>query len=200
MKTLLLFAHPDPQHSRTNRLMLEAAKEVGGITVADLYAEYPRYEIDIDREQRRLLDHEAVVFQFPLYWYSPPSLLKEWQDLVLENGFAYGDGGTALKGKTWLCAITAGASEDAYTPSGRHRFALRQLLAPVEATAHLCGMRFLSPYTLYGALAPTENVCNAHVAGYVRLLEALRDDRLDLDAAQRFDVLSAHHLDQTIAG
>ena len=93
MKTLVLFAHPAHRHSRTNRLMLEAARRIAGVTIVDLYADYPRFEIDVEREQQRLLEHDAIVFQFPLYWYSTPSLLKEWQDLVLEHGFAYGEHG-----------------------------------------------------------------------------------------------------------
>ena len=60
------------------------------VTLVDLYGEYPDYRIDIDREQQRLRDHDVVVFMFPLYWYSTPSMLKEWQDLVLEHGWAYG--------------------------------------------------------------------------------------------------------------
>ena len=52
-----------------------------GVTFVDLYAEYPRFEIDVDREQARLLAHDVIVFQNPLFWYSTPAILKEWQDL-----------------------------------------------------------------------------------------------------------------------
>ncbi|WP_211903832.1 NAD(P)H-dependent oxidoreductase [Ralstonia syzygii] len=84
---------------------------------------YPRYDIDVDDEQQRLAEHDAIVFQFPLYWYSTPPILKEWQDLVLEHGFAYGETGAALKGKPWLCAATAGASHGAYAFDGYQRAA-----------------------------------------------------------------------------
>ena len=40
-----------------------------------------------------------IVFQHPVYWYSSPAILKEYQDLVLEYGFAYGHDGHALDGK-----------------------------------------------------------------------------------------------------
>lgn len=110
---MVLFTHPTLQHSQTNRAMLEIARGIDAITLADLYAKYPRFDIDVDEEQELLLEHDAIVFQFPLYWYSTPSILKEWQDLVLQHGFAYGETGVALKNKLWLCAVTAGAAESA---------------------------------------------------------------------------------------
>lgn len=200
MKTLVLFAHPAHRHSRTNRVMLDAARRIEGVTVVDLYADYPRFEIDIEREQRRLRQHDAIVFQFPLYWYSTPSLLKEWQDLVLEHGFAYGETGDALAGKPWLCAITTGAPEHAYGPDSRDYPPVRQLLLPLEATANLCRMSFLAPYILFGALEAEETRRREHVNGYIRLLEALRDDRLDLAASRAGDYLAASRLDLMMIG
>jgi glutathione-regulated potassium-efflux system ancillary protein KefG len=61
-------------------------------------------------------------------------------DLVLEHGFAYGDQGTALKGKTALWLISTGGGQAAYTEDGYAGFTVRQLLAPFEQTARLCGM------------------------------------------------------------
>lgn len=92
-RLLVYYAHPGHRHSQVNRHMARAAERVAGITFVDLYAEYPRFDIDVEREQQRLLDHDVILFQFPVFWYSTPSLLKEWQDLVLEHGFAYGAGG-----------------------------------------------------------------------------------------------------------
>lgn len=194
MKVLLLYAHPSHQHSRTNRIMFEKARAIEGITAVDLYAAYPRHDIDIDREQQQLVDHDVIVFQFPLFWYSTPSIIKEWQDLVLEHGFAYGEHGHSLDGKHLLCAISAGGPEQAYTATGRNRFTLRQLLSPMEATANLCRMHFLAPYVLYGTLETHDEARRAHVAGYVNLIEALRDDRLDCKALQGTDILSVVRL------
>lgn len=148
---LVLFAHPAPERSENNRHLAAVAARTDGVTLVDLYAEYPDYDIDIDREQQRLREHDAVVFLFPLYWYSTPALLKEWQDLVLEHGFAYGEGGTALAGKSLLCALTAGGPAEAYRASGANHFTIEELLRPLEQTARLCGMRFLAPCVLYGS-------------------------------------------------
>ncbi len=198
-RVLIYHAHPGQRYSRVNAEMAAAARRVEGISFVDLYALYPRHDIDIDREQARLLDHDAIVFQFPLFWYSTPSLIKEWQDLVLEHGFAYGAGGTRLAGKTMLLALTAAGPAEAYTPEGYQRHSLRTFLTPLEQTARLCKMRFPAPYVLFGALkAPADGAAEPHVAGYVRLLGALRDDRFDLDTAEARDVLT--HADLPIAG
>lgn len=183
-RVLVLFAHPSLDRSEVNVLLLRASRHRDAVTVVDLYAEYPTFQIDIDREQQRLRDHDAVVFMFPLFWYSTPSILKEWQDLVLEFGFAYGPGGDALHGKLLLCALTAGGPEEAYCAAGYNHYPIRELLRPIEQTANLCGMRFLAPFALFGArTAVEEGRAAKHVDAWGRLLEALRDDRLDVDAA-----------------
>jgi putative NADPH-quinone reductase len=180
-KILVLFAHPSLHRSEVNRQMLRQVDGLPGVTLVDLYGEYPTLQIDIDREQGRLVEHDVIVFMFPMYWYSTPAILKEWQDLVLEYGFAYGDHGTALRGKLFLCALTAGGSEEGYTAYGYNHYTLPELLQPLEQTAALCGMRYLPPFALFGArTALEEGRVDRHAADWRRVLEALRDDTLDL--------------------
>lgn len=171
--------------------MFEAMHGLDGVTLVDLYADYPDIQIDIDREQARLLAHDVIVFQHPLYWYSTPAILKEWQDLVLEHGFAYGTEGTALRGKILVNALTAGGSEAAYCAEGYNHFTIRELLHPIEQTAMLCGMIYLPPYALFSSrTAVEEGRIDRHVANWERLLEALRDDRLDIASAQQLPLLN----------
>jgi putative NADPH-quinone reductase len=184
-RILVLFAHPSLERSEVNRPLAQATATVDGVTLIDLYAEYPDFQIDVDREQARLLAHEVIVFMHPLYWYSTPAILKEWQDLVLEHGFAYGSNGTALHGKIFFNALTAGGLEAAYQAEGYNHFTIRELLHPLEQTAELCGMIYLPPFALFGArTAVDEGRIDAHVANWVRVLEALRDGRFDIDRAQ----------------
>ena len=151
-KVLILFAHPAYSKSRVNRLLLEASRGVEGVTVHDLYAVYPDFDLDVKREQELLLAHERNVLHHPFYWYSTPAILKEWQDLVLEHGWAYGRGGTALQGKWLMNAITTGGGEKAYRRDGHNRFTMRELLAPLEQTARLCGKEYLAPFVAHGTL------------------------------------------------
>ncbi len=188
----VLYAHPSPRRSEVNAPLAAAAAAVDGVTVKDLYAEYPDFHIDVDREQADLRAHDVLVFLHPLYWYSTPAILKEWQDLVLEHGFAYGSGGTALHGKIFFTALTAGGPESAYCAVGYNHYTIGELLQPLEQTASLCGMTWLPPFALFAARrAVEEGRLDRHVAGWVRLLEALRDDRLDIEAARGTERLNA---------
>jgi glutathione-regulated potassium-efflux system ancillary protein KefG len=198
-RVLVLFAHPVLERSRVNRRLVDAIRDVDGVTIRDLYEDYPTLAIDVRREQEELLAHDVIVFQHPFYWYSSPAILKEWQDLVLEHGWAYGVGGTNLRGKLTLNAITTGGPAGAYQRSGYNRFTVRELLAPWDQTAHLCGMRFLAPFAVHAALQVTgdEDVSTSR-ATYRRLIEALRDERIDIEAAARAENL-ALELDRVLA-
>ena len=194
-RLIVYYAHPGQRFSRANRAMKKAAQGVENITLVDLYQEYPRHDIDVDREQQRLIDHDVILFQFPLFWYSTPSILKEWQDLVLQHGFAYGHEGDHLAGKTMMLAITAGGSDEAYTQKGYQHYPLRTFLVPLEQTARLCKMSFTAPYVLYSALtAEEESEIARHTDGYVNLLTAIRDDKYDFSAAEDREIVTVDDL------
>lgn len=190
-QVIVYYAHPGQRFSRANKAMADAARRIDGITFVDLYADYPRHDIDVDREQARLLDHDVILFQFPLYWYSTPSLIKEWEDLVLEHGFAYGSGGDKLAGKTLMLALTAAGPTDAYTPEGYQHYPLRTFLTPLEQTARLCQMRFATPYVLHAALQAEEaGEITRHAEGYVQLLTAIRDGHYDFEARSNREIVT----------
>ncbi|BAC95291.1 putative NADPH-quinone reductase [Vibrio vulnificus YJ016] len=197
-KVLVIYAHPSQHRSEVNAPLFAAAQAVDGVTCVDLYAEYPQFDINIDKEQARLLEHDVIVFQFPLYWYSTPALLKEWQDLVLEYGFAYGTDGTALKDKLMLCVVSAGGKEEAYKAEGYNHFTIRQLLAPIEQMAALTSMHYLPPFAIFGArTALEENRIDQHVERYATLLSALVEDRVNIHAANHLNKIT-HALPQII--
>lgn len=190
-RILILFAHPSQSRSEVNAPLFEASAGIDNVTRVDLYQEYPNYRIDIDREQQRLRDHDTIVFMFPLYWYSTPSILKEWQDLVLEYNFAYGAQGTALHGKTFLCALTAGGAADAYRAEGFNHFTIRELLQPLEQTANLTGMRYLPPFALFGSrTALEESRIPEHIDNWQTLLRALIEDRVNYDQTAGLNTLN----------
>lgn len=174
-RVLVLFAHPALHRSRVQRVLAKAVRDLAGVTFHDLYEAYPDFDVDVAREQALLAAHDAVVLQHPFYWYSTPPLVKQWIDLVLEHGWAYGPGGDALAGKALLCAISAGGGEDAYCAEGQNRFSVRALLAPIEQTARLCGMRFLDPFVVYGTHALGATEIDAAAAAYAERISALRD-------------------------
>ena len=150
---LVIAAHPQLDHSRATRALMQAAAhlEPARVQVRDLYALYPDYLIDVAAEQALLTKARALVWLHPVHWYSMPPLLKLWLDEVFSFGWAYGPGGRALVGKDlWLVASTGGP-ESSYRPDGYNRYFFDAFLHPSEQTAALVGMRWLPPLVLHGA-------------------------------------------------
>ncbi|MGF1468241.1 MAG: NAD(P)H-dependent oxidoreductase [Sandaracinaceae bacterium] len=176
-RVLLLFAHPVFERSRVNRSLLEAARGVSGVDIHDLYELYPEFDVDVRAEQEALLAHDVVVFQHPFYWYSAPALVKQWLDLVLEHGWAYGHGGDALHGKRLAQALTTGGRDDAYGPGGYNRYSMEEFLRPFEQTARLCGMTYEPPFVVHGTHRIGEAGLIEAAGRYVAYLTALRDGR-----------------------
>ena len=180
-RILILFAHPALGKSRINRRLLAAAGTVKGVTIHDLYEEYPDFMIDVKREQDLLEMHDVILFQHPFYWYSCPAILKEWLDLVLQHGFAYGEQGRALEGKWQASVLSTGGPAGAYREDGYNYFTVRQLLAPFEQTARLCRMAWLPPFLVQGSFALEEAGLDRQAADYIRVLELLRDGTVPLE-------------------
>jgi glutathione-regulated potassium-efflux system ancillary protein KefG len=152
-KILINLFHPNMDNSRGNKILLEKVNGLDNVTLRDIYVKYPDYKIDVKQEQQFLLDNDLIVFQHPFYWYSCPSLLKEWEDKVLEQGFAYPPGvGDKLNGKQWLTVLTTGGPEDAYCSGGYNNFTISELLRPFQQTANLCGMKWLTPMVIHSVL------------------------------------------------
>src|SRR5690349_11399625 len=141
----LIYAHPYPDRSRANRALLGAVAGLPEPEVRSLYDLYPDFGIDVEAEQELLLKAQLIVWQHPLYWYSVPGLLKHWFDKVLARGWAYGEGGTALRGKRCLWVSTTGGDAASFSAAGMHQHPFASFVAPVEQTARFCGMEWLEP-------------------------------------------------------
>lgn len=164
-KVLVIYAHPEPLNSIANQTMLHGISSLQHVTVHDLYATYPDFFIDVTAEQQRLLGHDVIVFQHPLYMYSCPALLKEWFDRVLTKGFAFGNK-TALHGKYWRSVITTGGKQDAFDDKGYNKYPLDQILQPFELTAALCCMNWIEPLVLYWARNVSDTERYQHAQEY----------------------------------
>jgi len=158
MRILHLVFHPDLEKSRVNRTWRDQLVESGKISTSkDMYKAYPDFKIDVKKEQELLLNHDRVVIQFPLYWYSMTPLLKKWLDDVLEYGFAYGRAGNKLKGKDLQLILSAGGQEKYY--SGFDIYCtIHDLLKPFELTANLAQMNYAIPVWMYRADSSSETV------------------------------------------
>nr|VFJ47248.1 MAG: Kef-type potassium/proton antiporter accessory protein, CPA2 family [Candidatus Kentron sp. DK] len=175
---LVLFVHPYPQRSRVNRALRSAIHGLPNTHIHDLYEEYPDFYVDVQREQERLAKHDIIVFQHPVYWYSAPALLKEWQDVVLEHGWAHGEKGNALHGKYWLQAVSVAGTPASYSEEGAHGYPLTEFLKPFEATAHACGMIWLPPFITYDTSSMDNADIEARAARYREHLAVMENFQL----------------------
>jgi glutathione-regulated potassium-efflux system ancillary protein KefF len=170
-RILVLYAHPAPQRSRVNRTLAEAARAMPGVHLHDLYQTYPDFYIDAAHE-RELVDASGLlVFLHPIRWYSMPSLLKEWIDVVFEPDWAYARNRGALAGKGFWLVASTGSGAEAYQSEGLHGRPFADFLAPFEQTAALCGMRWFAPLILHGATRLDDAMLESHAAAFHAGLE-----------------------------
>lgn len=172
MKTLVLVFHPDLNASTVNRRLAEAAEQLSEVTVKNMYQLYPEFKIDVAVEQAGLEKADRIVLQFPMYWYSSPALLKQWQDEVLEYGWAYGSSGNALKGKELLIAVLPGAPAKNYVRQVNFKYEVHDLLRPFQATSNLIGTKFVKPFVLAGASSISESELAVAARNYANYLIA----------------------------
>lgn len=179
-KILVVSGHPDYKHSVANRAILDEFHRLAPhAEIVYLDALYPDWRINIGEEQKRLLEADTIIFEFPMWWFSAPSLMHRYVELVFAHGFAYGSGGTALQGKKLILSFTTGAPKEAYEKNGAEGYAIDELMRPFEATMHFTGLvpggRAVS-FDMAYATNPTDEhkrdivaKANAHAAQLVKM-------------------------------
>lgn len=139
---------------------------------------------DVAEEQRRLLWADAVILQFPLWWYGMPAILKGWVDRVFACGFAYGVGphgggkwgnrfgeGT-LEGRRGMVMTNVGGRMAHYGPRGVNG-AIDDLLWPIHhGVLFYPGIEVVPPTVFYEVDRADEAAVELMARTYVaRLLE-----------------------------
>jgi len=173
-KIVVYSAHLAIENSVINRALSDAVRDLPNVNFRDLHELYPDFFINTATEQAVLRSADLIVFQHPIYWYAAPAIFKHFQDTVLLQGFAYGPGGTALRGKDFLLVVSTGAPAEEYGSGGIHHYPFEQLIRPIEQTARFCGMRFMLPLVLHGGHSLPADVVAAHATRYRKLLEDYR--------------------------
>ncbi|MDS0792648.1 NAD(P)H-dependent oxidoreductase [Burkholderia pseudomultivorans] len=142
---------------------------------------------DIAREQARLKWADAVILQFPLWWFSMPAIMKGWVERVYAYGFAYGVGehsdthwgdrygeGT-LAGKRAMLIVTAGGWESHYGARGING-PIEDLLFPIQhGMLYYPGFDVLPPFVIYRTGKMDDARFEATRAALGARLDALRD-------------------------
>lgn len=129
---------------------------------------------DIIDEQKKVLEADLVIFQFPLYWFSVPAILKGWMDRVLCQGFAFDipgfyDSGF-LKNKLALLSFTTGGTAEMYTKNGVSGD-FRYFLWPLQHGAlHFCGFKVLAPQISFAPELVSEEEKRGMIASWAQRL------------------------------
>ncbi|MDY0394957.1 NAD(P)H-dependent oxidoreductase [Virgibacillus halophilus] len=178
MKTLVIISHPDLDESSSQQFLLAAIPKNENITVHHLEINYPDGNIDVFREQELLLAHDRIIFQFPFYWYSSPALLKHWQDVVLTEGFAYGQQGSMLAGKEFCLVLAIGVKESEYQAGGRELYSISELTKPYQALAFKTEMIYLKPLLIFQFAYLTHEQKIQLYMDYQQALTREKDDSL----------------------
>lgn len=183
MNVLIVHAHNEPQSFNTalkNLAADELAAQGHTVQVSDLYAmgwnpvasaddfterarpDYLVYALeqrngalapDIRAELDKLIQADFVIFNFPLYWFSVPAIMKGWIDRVLVSGLCYGgtrfydQGG--LAGKRAMVTLTLGGQPHMLQPGGVHDDLLDMLRPLLRGTLAYVGMTVLPPFVAY---------------------------------------------------
>lgn len=148
MQILIIFSHTFWQDSKVNKALLESAKTFSNATIHNLSLVYQNNVIDVESEIALLKDSQKIIFQFPLFWFSTPSIMKEWQDRVLTN-ILYGTDSKLLHGKKFQIITTLGGAKDSY--DGHHGYSLDTILSPITSAFKYCGCEILHTFAIFSA-------------------------------------------------
>ena len=135
-KTLVILAHPNLKESIGNKIISNLVALEGNVEVRHLDQLYPDFKIDIEAEQNALINADVIVFQYPLFWYSVPAILKEWIDQVFQYGFAFGTG-SQLNDKKIIVSFTMGSPKKDYPNE-----TIDKILFPFQGLAGYCNMNY----------------------------------------------------------
>ncbi|MFB5661108.1 NAD(P)H oxidoreductase [Alteribacillus sp. HJP-4] len=122
MKVLTIAAHPrkDSLTFSTLHRFVQGLKDAGHETeVLDLYrsgfdpvlreadepnwtASNQHFSPEVEREIKRMNQHDALAFIFPLWWWSMPAIMKGYIDRVWNYGVAYGPNKLAHEHVLWI--------------------------------------------------------------------------------------------------
>ena len=141
---LIVSGHTDLNNSVANKKILqELSKRLPTAEIDYLSNLYTDYKIDVVKEQNKMLKADIIVLQYPLFWYSMPSLLEKWMEEVFRHGFSHGTKGNKLKDKKVIVSITTGAPEEVYNN-------IDDFLNPIKSSCKLCQMEYVGNIVTYG--------------------------------------------------
>ena len=171
-KLLIISGHTDLSKSIANKTILETLnKRLPQAEIVRLDELYPDFKIDVEVEQQKLLHADIIVLQFPLFWYSAPSILERWMEETFQHGFSHGRTGDKLKNKKLILSFTTGAPENLYSNEGAMGYTLEEFLSCYKATCRLTQMEYCGSIYTCGV-----SYANRTSSGLINEQEAISTD------------------------
>ena len=147
----------NPVAGKQDFAKLPDSKETNLMLMQKSVAKNGEFSRDIKEEQEKVRWADLLLFQFPVWWFGAPSILKGWFDRVLACGFAwdfnkiYAKG--LLRGKKAMLSVTTGGGPSIYSKKGLHEAEINEILHPIQhGTLFFCGMDVLQPFVAYAVI------------------------------------------------
>ncbi len=171
----------DPVSSRRNFVSIKDADYLK-LQVEELHAsEVGGFAIEVETEMAKIEAADLMIWQFPLWWFGLPAILKGWVDRVFAMGRTYGNGHIydtgKFKGKKALLSLTTGGPEAAYRADGFNGD-LDAILRPIQrGMLEFTGFSVLAPQVVYGPVRAEDAQRAAWLAAWALRLESIASEQ-----------------------
>jgi len=138
---------------------------------------------DVQTELDKLNWCDVLIFNFPLWWFGLPAILKGWVDRVFAMGAVYGAGKGVydnghFKGKKAFLCFTTGGPELAYGTEGKNG-ELETILFPIQhGMFYFAGFSVLEPFISFSPVRLEDAQRKAELDRYKAFLENLDKAKL----------------------
>jgi NAD(P)H dehydrogenase (quinone) len=135
-----------------------------------------RSTFDVEQEQAKVLWCDVLIFQFPIWWFSMPAILKGWVERTMTRGFAYASGekydNDTFKGRRAMVCVTTGTAERLYQPDGVDG-SIHHILWPIHKGIfrYLGGGDVLPPYVYRMPGNVSEGERKTYIEDYAAVLK-----------------------------
>lgn len=151
MKVLVLVCHPNLEDSQSQQFLLQTgqsmAETVDYYDLASHYKETGAFQTSVELE--RLGQYDRIIFQFNLYWYQAPYILKVWLDQVFDEKLDQSLAFRILSGKDLGLVVITGSKASKYQVASGHGVTLDEVLSPYRAFAKYWQMNFLPYFSIH---------------------------------------------------
>jgi NAD(P)H dehydrogenase (quinone) len=139
--------------------------------------EHAGFAADVEEELAKLEWCDLMVWQFPLWWFGPPAVLKGWADRVLAMGRAYGGGriyGTGMfRGRRAMLSLTTGGPAPAYEKGGFNGD-IHAILKPLHrGILQFTGFDVLAPHICYAPVRQDDDTRRRWIGEYAARMKAI---------------------------